>query len=110
MNNYTWKIEQLDCFPSAEGQSNVVFNVHWRITGNDGKNEISVYGTQGLTFDAKNAFISYPELTKETVVKWVQDSMGSETVSQLQESLDKQLEALANPLIVTPLLPWETNN
>jgi hypothetical protein len=107
MNNYTWKIEQLDCLPFSEGQSNVVFNVHWRITGIDGKNEISIYGMQGLNFDAKNAFVSYPELTKEMVVKWVQDSMGNEFVLQLQESLDEQLKALSNPSVVSPLLPWE---
>jgi hypothetical protein len=105
-NTYVWVIKQLDCIPSADGQSNVVSNVHWRVNAIDGAHEATVYGTQALTFDAKNAFIAYDSLTKDTVVGWVQAAMGIDAVTKLQESLDKQLETLANPPVVTPPLPW----
>jgi hypothetical protein len=104
MNTYTWKIEALDCKP--DGESKVVSCIHWRVKGDDGTNTAEVYGTQGLTFDAKNLFIAYEALTKDTVVGWVQEAMGIDAVTELQEALDKQLENLANPPIITPPLPW----
>jgi hypothetical protein len=106
MNTYTWKIEALDCIPSVDEQSNVVSNIHWRINATDGTNTAEVYGCQSLTFDAKSAFISYADLTKDTVVKWVQDHIGTEAVAQLQEKLDTQLKDLGAPKIITPPLPW----
>ena len=105
-DKYTWVIAQLDCIPFIDGQSNVVSNVHWRVNANDSTHEATVYGTQALTFDAKNAFIAYDSLTKDTVVGWVQEAMGIDTVTRLQEALDKQLESLANPPVITPPLPW----
>ena len=106
MNTYTWNIEQLDCAPSADGQTNVVNNIHWRIKGTDGTNTADVYGCQALTFDAQNAFINYADLTKEVVLAWAQETMGANAVTRLQESIDKQLSDLATPKIVSPPLPW----
>jgi hypothetical protein len=121
MNTYTWKIEQLDCIPSVNGQSNVVTTVHWRVNAIsdqgiivnliDGATEFvpyfaTIYGTQVLTFDAKNAFVNYADLTKDQVIRWVQEAMGVDVVTKLQESLDSQLETLANPPIINPKLPW----
>jgi len=105
-NTYTWVIEQLDCVPSIDGQSNVVSNVHWRVKVAKDTHEVAVYGAQELTFDSKNAFISYVDLTKDTVVGWVQEAMGIDAVTKLQETLDAKLDTLANPPIVTPPLPW----
>jgi hypothetical protein len=120
-NTYTWLIDSLNCIPSADGQSNVVSTVHWRVNvvSNQGKTiklldkttqivpyTATKYGSQTLTFDAKNAFIAYDSLTKDTVVGWVQEAMGIDAVTKLQETLDKQLETLVNPPVITPPLPW----
>lgn len=109
MNTYTWKIAQLDCIPFVDGQSNVVCNVHWRVNVTDGVNEAEIYGTQGLIFDSKNAFIAYSELTKDQVIGWVQEAMGIDAVTKLQESLDNRVKELSNPPIITPQLPWSNN-
>ena len=105
---YTWLIEALDCVPSTEDKSNVVNNVHWRVNATDGTNDATVYGTQGLVLDAKASFTSYTELTKDTVVAWVQEAMGIDAVTKLQEGLDKQLEGLTAPTVVTLPLPWNS--
>ena len=102
MNTYLWQIEALDCVP----ENNVVSCVHWRVSATDGTNTAEVYGAQPLTFDAKSAFVSYADLTKDTVVGWVQDAMGIDDVTRLQEALGKKLETLANPPVITPPLPW----
>jgi hypothetical protein len=106
MIKYTWKIAQLDCIPSVNGQTNVVSMVHWCANASNGANTAEVYGVQGLTFDAKNAFTVYSNLTKDQVVGWVQEAMGADAVTALQESLNNKLETLANPPIVSPKLPW----
>jgi len=106
-NTYTWVIESLDCIPSIDGQTNVVCNVHWRVKATDGTFNTVIYGTQGLTYTAGNPFISYEGLTKETVIQWVQEAMGIDQVMNIQLALDKQLDSLANPPIISPALPWD---
>jgi hypothetical protein len=119
-NKYTWVIESLDCVSSLEGQNDVVATVHWRVNAVsdqgttveiDNKMVLipyttTIYGAQPLTFNAKSAFTSYADLTKDTVVGWVQAAMGIDDVTRLQEALDKRLETLANPPVITPPLPW----
>lgn len=106
MNIYTWAITQLACTPSVDGQTNVVSTVHWCVSATDGTNETNMYGAQPLTFDAKSAFVNYADFTKDTVVAWVQEAIGTDAVTKLQEALAKQLEALVNPPVITPPLHW----
>ncbi len=106
MNTYTWLIDSLECIPSANGKSNVVCNVHWRLNATDDKNTAGTYGVQHLMHKPTSPFTNYDNLTKDTVIGWVQDAMGTDAVTALQESLDKQLENLANPPIISPKLPW----
>lgn len=108
-NNYVWFIEQLDCTPSIDGQSNVVSKVHWRVKGDDGLNTSEIFGAQELIFKSKNIFIAYPDLDKQTVIGWVQDAIGAEQVASIYASLDNQLETLANPPVVSLPLPWANN-
>lgn len=110
MNTYNWVVESLDCVPSADGQANVVSNVHWRVYGTDGAtptpNTACVYGVQPLTYTAGSPFIAYSSLTKDTVIEWVQAAIGAEQVASIKQNLDNQIANLANPPIVTPPLPW----
>lgn len=103
---YTWEIESLDCVPSIKGKTKVVSCVHWRVNATDGTNNTTIYGAQSLSYDENAAFLSYDALTKDTVVGWVQEVMGIDAVTKLQETLDKQLQNLATPPVITPPLPW----
>jgi hypothetical protein len=106
MTTYTWLIEALDCVPSTEGKANVVNNIHWRVNATDGTNNATIYGAQGVAFDPKAPFIAYNKLTKDMAIQWVQEAMGIDAVTRLQEALDKQLEGLNTPTVVTLPLPW----
>jgi len=109
-NLYIWVIEKLDCLPSADGQTDVVSNIHWRVTASDGltpiPNVATVYGVQPLTYTAGSPFTAYANLTESTVLGWLQTAMGSEQVASIQTNLDNQITNLVNPPIVTPPLPW----
>lgn len=110
MNTYNWVIESLDCVPSAEGQTNVVSNVHWRIYGTDGAtptpNTACVYGVQPLTYAAGKPFKAYASLTESTVIQWIQKAMGDEQIASIEANLDNQINTLANPPVISPPLPW----
>ena len=103
MNTYIWEIESLDCVPEGK----IVSCIHWRLKGNDGTNTTEIYGTQSIEENTKNPFIAYEELAKEDVTAWLEKAMGTNVIAELHESLDKRLEAIANPPIITTLLPWE---
>jgi len=105
-NTYTWKIEALDCAPSAESQTNVVNTIHWRVNGTDGVHNATVYGTQGVTYTAGSPFTAFNSLTEAQVVGWLQSAMGAEKVTELETNLDAQIAALVTPAVVTPALPW----
>lgn len=105
-NTYTWKIESLEVFPFAENQTNVVHKAHWRVNGSNDAHKATVYGVMPLAYVAGDAFTAYENLTEEKVIKWVKEVMGSEQVASILDSLDKQLELLANPISVSPQLPW----
>jgi len=121
-NTYIWTVDALDVVPSQDGQTNVVSNVHWRVTANNDETKTitnldgttstvlayqsTVYGTQPLTYTAGSPFTDYSALTKDTVIGWVQAAMGAEQVTAIQANLDNQISNLANPPIITPPLPW----
>jgi hypothetical protein len=105
MTEYTWKIEALDYAVSAEGQSNVVTDIHWRLLGTDGTYNGEIYGTLGLSFNADNSFVEYADLTKDQIIDWVEVNLGNERIDGLKEAIDAQIEAQANPKTGSGL-PW----
>ena len=61
---YTWTVIQMDCYPEVDGDTDVVFNVHWTLTGVDGDYTGSVYGSQGVTLDPTAPFVPYEKLSE----------------------------------------------
>lgn len=103
-----WDIVQLDCYPEVNGTTDVVFTVHWNLTGTEGDLSGYVYGSVGVTLDADAPFTPYAQLTKEQVVGWVKDAIGAETVAAHEANVAQQIENQKNPPVVTPPLPWAT--
>ena len=121
-NIYTWSVVSLDCYPTAESQTNVVFSVNWVCIGsnnagnpnptpeNPGPNSIygQVYGQTPVTYTAGSPFTPYLQLTNAQVIGWVQDALGQEGVASVQSNIDTQIENQANPPVTQPPLPWAT--
>jgi hypothetical protein len=103
---YQWTIQALDCIPQIEGDTDYVVTAHWSVQATDGTYTGSAYGTQSFTFDDTKSFTPYADLTQDQVVGWVQEGMGIDAVTALQENLDQQIANQINPPIVTPPLPW----
>lgn len=103
---YTWSVVQMDAYPEADGHTEVVFTVHWTLTGTDGAYTGSVYGSQGVSLDPDAPFTPYADLTEAQVIGWVQDAMGEEQVAAYDANVAQQIENQINPPVVTPPLPW----
>ena len=102
----TWNIQQLDCYPELDGDTDVVFTVHWTLNGTDGTYNGSVYGSVGVTLEAGATFVPYADLTEAQVVSWVQDALGEEQVTAYEANVAQQIADQINPPVVTPQLPW----
>lgn len=103
---YEWTISQLECYPSLDKKKDVVFNVHWRYNAKDGDYFADIYGSQALDTTKITNFVPYADLTKETVVAWIEDAMGAEKITAFQTNLSDSISAQKNPPVVTPPLPW----
>ena len=101
-----WNISQLDCYPTEDGEVDVVFTAHWDLIATEGDYSGRVYGSVGITHNAESVFIPYNELTKEVVVGWVKEAIGEETVAAHEAAVLQQIEDQKNPKVISPALPW----
>ena len=105
-----WKINSLDCYPTEDGEVDVVVNAHWSLTAEDffGGEPVTgyVYGSQGITLDADEPFIPFAQLTEAQVIAWVKKAMGEETVAAHEANVLQQIEDQKNPKVVSLPPPW----
>ena len=105
MTTFTWTVSQLDCYPQEGGNTDVVFTVHWQLTGTDGTYNGSVYSTCSVPAPT-GTFIPYADLTQDQVLGWIWangvDKASAEAAVQTQ--IDNQI----NPPVVSPPLPWNS--
>ena len=102
----TWGVQQLDCYPEEDGETDVVFTCHWVLSATDGTYAGSVYGSVGVTLDPDAPFVPYADLTQAQVIGWVQDALGEEQVASYEANVAQQIEDQIDPPVVTPPLPW----
>jgi len=105
---YDWNCKTVDAYPSAGGNTNIVYNVHWRVTAvsdqvdSEGNAfEASAIGTQVLNTEDTAGFIPFDQLTNGQVTQWVKSAMGEESVNNLESSLQFQIDNLITPPSVT---------
>lgn len=102
----TWTVVQMDCYPEYDNHTDVVFTVHWILSGTDGTYNGSVYGSVGVTVDEGATYTPYADLTEAQVIGWVQDALGEEQVAAYEANVAQQIADQADPPVVTPPLPW----
>ena len=109
---YEWDVNTVDVYPSEEGHSNVIYNVHWRLTAIDSELDAegnplyvaSVYGTQSLDTSDLSNFTDFDSVTSSQVQGWVEGAMGEEEVQSLKDGLDANIADQKNPTSVTKTL------
>ena len=98
---YDWNCKTVDVHPQEEGETDVVYNVHWIVTGVDGDYSASCIGTQVVPLNEGGTFIPFEDLTNDVVVEWTKQAMGEEQVTQIEAGIASEIEGKINPTSVT---------
>ena len=111
--SYSWDVSRVDTYPTHNSQTDVVYNVHWRLEATDDANTIedidgndisvsaSVYGSQSLDVSDLSSFTAFADLTASDVQGWVETALGADTVSEMKAGLDANIAAKITPTSVT---------
>tara|TARA_R110002126_G_C10223683_1_gene479293 strand:- start:38 stop:382 length:345 start_codon:yes stop_codon:yes gene_type:complete len=110
--NYTWDVSTCDVYPTKSSKSNVVYNVHWRLTATDDANNDSdgnpqtaeVYGSQGLDTSDLSSFTNWSSLDAAKVQSWVEAALTADKVTELKSGLDAEIAEKITPTSVTKTL------
>ena len=110
-NTYTWDCKTVDVYPEYESNSDVVYNVHWKLSAesdqqdDEGNNYRAViFSTQQLSVDDIGSFIPFADLTNEVVTNWTISALGEDEIEDYKENLDEQIENQINPISVNKTL------
>ena len=101
MISYDWNCKTVDVYPQAEGETNVVYNVHWIVTGTEEDYTANSIGTQVVALDPETPFIPFEDLTNEIVVGWTKEAIGADQVQAIEDGIAAQIAELENPTSVT---------
>ena len=107
--SYAWDVSTVDTYPTKDSNSDVVYNVHWRLTATDGTNKDSdgnnwtatVYGSQVLKTDSISSFTAFDSLDAAKVQGWVEAALTADEVTKLKTSLKADIAEKITPTSVT---------
>ena len=110
--SYEWNVKTVDTYPTKDSKSDVVYNVHWRLTATDDTNNdadgnsltATVYGSQGLDTSDLSSFTAFADLTTSDVQGWVEAALTADTVNDMKDSLDSTIEELVTPTSVQKVI------
>ena len=109
---YTWNVSTVDTYPTKDSKSDVIYNVHWRLTAEDDANQdadgnnitATVYGSQGLDVSDLGTFTAFADLTTSDVQGWVEAAIGADEVTAMKAGLDAQITEIVTPTSVTKII------
>ena len=103
-----WSVTRMDCYPQAEGQTDVVFTVHWTCSGvqtnGDTTYNGSVYSTCAVTYQAGTPYTPYADLTQDQVLTWCWANGVDKDATEA--AVEQQIQNQINPPVIQPPLPW----
>ena len=105
---YDWNCRTVDCYPTDQSYTDVVYNVHWIVTGTsdtldpDGNAYTATsIGTQTISTDDITDFTPFADLTNADVVAWTKEAMGADQVTALETNIQSQIDSEITPTSVT---------
>ena len=107
MATFNWIVTAMDCYPQADGETDVVVVVHWTCAGTQVENgttyNASVYSTCSVPAPT-GTFTPYADLTQDQVLGWIWANGVDQTATEA--AVQTQIDNLINPPVVSPPLPW----
>lgn len=90
MLSYTWRLSSLKALTKLNDDIiSPITSVYWRLQATDGEKFAEVTGVQ--EFDRNNIneenFTKFSELTKDIIISWVQQELGTEAIEKIKQEL-----------------------
>jgi hypothetical protein len=104
MTTFTTNVTAMYTLPQVDGQTDVVVNAAYIITGVNGEHTVSVQFNQHHKIQQGELFTPYSELTENQVIEWVSD----ENIANWKSCVEEKIQTLLNPPInpTSQELPW----
>ena len=105
---YTWDVSTVDTYPTKSSKSDVIYNVHWKLTATDNSNQDedgvniseTIYSSQELDTSDLSSFKAFADVTVSDVQGWVETAIGSDKVTSMKASLDAKIAETITPTSV----------
>lgn len=104
MTIFKWIISAMECIKKDGNLNDVVITIHWRYAAEKDGVYTDMYGATSMPLPTGEDFTPYEELTKDQVCGWLEATLD---VPAMEESLDKQLGLIINPINVTLQPPFD---
>ena len=101
---YDWEFGELDCYKSHEGQTDVVFNIAWRLNARESGHSASAGGSLGVTYTEGDPFVPFADLTEAIVQGWCEDGLDVDTI---KTGLRARVNEAKNPTTEVLDPPWQ---
>lgn len=110
--SYTWDVSMVDVYPShtdeqspANTESNVIYNVHWRLIGEDDSNNdaegnpqtANMYDVVSLDVSDLSSFTDFASVTPSDIEGWVESALGSDEVTSIKSKIDALIQDKVAP-------------
>ena len=95
---YTWSIPSSGLLTmNIAGETDGVVSAQYNLTGTDGTYTFIYEGATQFTYSSGSPFVPFDQLTEAQVIGWVQNALGQVAISNMEKTIDKQIERMANP-------------
>lgn len=107
MITFEWEFPSLFVVLKQGILTNIVTQIDWVLEASYENQKVAACsGTIALGPAAKENFIDFKTLKKETVEQWVLKALGDQTVNKLKADLTKQADEQINATSVSMSPPW----
>ena len=103
---YDWEFGELDCYKNLEGQTDVVFDVAWRLNARESGYSASDWGHLEVTYTSGDPFIPFEDLTQATVQGWCENGLD---VAAIKAALRARVNEAKNPTTEVLDPPWASS-
>ena len=106
MTQFSTTITAMYTLPQVDGQTDVVVNAVYSVTGVQDAYTASIGGSQQFTLTQGAGFTPYNELTQDQVVGW----LSPEAIASAQSCVQGQIDSMITPPVSpsSQALPWAT--
>jgi len=104
MTTFTTTVAEMFTLPQEAGQTDVVVNVIYLVTGVNGSYVANINFNQNFTIQQGEAFTPYYQLTEAQVVNWADPQI----ISNMEANVQGQIDRMINPPVSPSFqpLPW----